>query len=452
MERESWKSRIGFTLAAVGSAVGLINIWRFPYIVGQHGGGAFLFVYLLFLILIGFPVLVSEVVIGKAAKRGPVEALGNLAGRRPFWKRTGLGIVLTGFIVSSFYSVVAGWVLGYFVYATSGELFLVHSVTDAVELYHNSVGSPLWCTGFHILFMLLAMLVLNRGVRRGIEWGNKVMMPLLVVLLIGIMIRGLTLEGSSEALFFLFSPKWSELGVMGLLTALGHAFFTLSLGQGTMITYGSYLHKQDNIPRLCVPVVLCDTFVSLLAGIAVLSIVFASSQEAQGGIGLLFYALPKAFSLLPGGRLLAPLFFFLVLLAALTSQTSAMEPLISHLIDKKKWTRKKAVIVVGSSAFLFGIPSALSFSLLSGATLFGANFFEAISFLAMDLLIPIGGLFAILFLGRVWGTKKAFLHFYPPGENGRHWLLHPYLVVGIKWIAPILIICILISSLLNIAR
>lgn len=415
--------------AAVGSAVGLVNIWRFPYIVGQNGGAAFIALYIFCLILIGFPVLVSEILIGRTGQRDVADSLGTIAGKKPLWMQTGKGIMLTGFIVSSFYSVVAGWIIGYLVYAIRGVLSTVS--------YEASVHNPLFAVGYHAIFMILAMFVLNRGIQKGIEWANKFMMPTLVILLLFLMGYGLTLPGASEGVRFLFYPNWSALTPMAFLTALGHAFFTLSLGQGTMITYGSYIKKSENIPNSCIPIVVSDTVISLLAGIAILTIVFAGGQNPDSGIGLIFYTLPTIFAKIPGGYFMAIGFFFLVLLAAITSQTSAMEPIISYLIDKRNIGRHKAVFLVGISAFLLGIPSALS-----------VFFFNKISFIAMDILIPLGGLAAVLFVGWVWGVEKAFPNLYGREPVKRsHRALQLYLKVCVKWLAPVLIAIIFISSI-----
>ncbi len=446
-KRESWRSRIGFMFAAVGSAVGLVNIWRFPYVVGENGGAAFIAIYVLFLLIIGYPVLVSEVVLGRTAQRGPSGALGTVAKRgRLLWGTAGKGIVLTGFIVASFYSVVAGWIIGYFVQAVSTGFSQMTSVAVAKEAFETHIASPWWCVGYHLLFMCLAVSLLHRGVRKGIELGNKFLMPILVILLVVIMIRGLTIAGGSAGTEFLFRPDWHLLTPMGVLTALGHAFFTLSLGQGTMITYGSYLSKEDNIPSSCAPIVLFDTVVSLLAGIAVLSVVFAAGESSAEGLGLLFSTLPTVFAELPGGAAMGIAFFFLVILAALTSQTSAMEPSISYLIDERGWKRHHASLAVGAGAFLLGVPSALSFGLLKET-----HFFEWISFITMDILIPIGGLVAVFYVGWIWSFKRAFDHLYGkehPSPAAEH-LLRSYLSPCIRYLAPLLIIIILIVSIVT---
>jgi neurotransmitter:Na+ symporter, NSS family len=441
LARETWKSRLGFVFAGVGSAVGLVNIWRFPYVVSENGGGAFILVYILFLFLIGYPVLVSEVLIGRTAGHGPAGAF-----RGRFWGVSGKGIVLTGFLVSSFYSVVAGWIIGYLVQAVTQGFGALKTVAAADALFQANIGSAFWCVGYHLLFMVLSAVVLDRGVRKGIELLNKWLMPMLVVLLVVIMIRGLSLVGGLKGMTFLFEPEWSLLTPMAILTALGHAFFTLSLGQGTMITYGSYLHKEDNIPTSCAPIVIFDTVVSLLAGISVLSIVFAAGAKSTYGFGLIFATLPTVFATIPGGALLGIFFFLLVLMAAITSQTSAMEPAISALIDERGWKRHWAVAAVAGGAFLVGVPSALSFNLLAGTQIF-----HAVAFVAMDVFIPLGGLVAVLYVGWAWGFKAAFPKLY--GEEipmvSHQRLLRSYLGLCVRFVAPVLIVVVLVMSVLN---
>lgn len=448
MKRERWTSSLGFVAAAAGSAVGLVNIWRFPYIVGEHGGAAFIVVYIGFLVLIGFPVLISEVLIGQSAKQGPARALKTLSGSNT-WGSVGKGICVTGFIVSSFYSVVAGWMLGYLVLSLTGGLHSAESMSSARLLFESKLGSSSWCLAYHALFMGLAASLLVLGVRRGIEAVNRYCMPILVVLLVALAAWGISLPGGSSALHFLVTPDWSQLTPIAILTALGHAFFTLSLGQGTMITYGSYLKGKENLTRTCAPIVFFDTAISLLAAVAVISLVLAGGEEPAGGPGLVFFTLPAAFAAIPGGQVVAVGFFLLVVLAALTSQISAMEPLINHLVNDRGWKRRKAVLLSAGGGFLLGIPSALSFNLLSGWTIGGKTFFDWISFLTTDVLIPLGGLAAVLFVGWKWGIKGALDQLAERDGtitfSGR--TLRTYLNVCVRFAAPLLIVVVLLANL-----
>lgn len=448
MARATWGSRLGFIFAVAGSAVGLANIWRLPYVVGQNGGAAFLAVYLLCLLLIGFPVFMSEMIIGRTTQTSPSGAFEQLGGSKR-WSWVGKMTILTGFIVSSFYSAVAAWVLGYFFEAISGNLTDFANAEHAVAHYSSLTGNPLWGVGFHFLFLSLCLFFLYSGVRNGIEKGNKIMMPLLFILLILLVIKGLTLDNAIEGVKYLLSPDWSELTPTAIITALGQSFFTLSLGQGTMVTYGSYLKKEDNLVKNCFPVVIMDTLVSLLAAIAVFAIVFAGGMKPDSGPGLLFHTLPMIFGQIPGGYFVAIMFFFLVLLAAVTSQISAMEPAIAYLMDEKRWNRHTAVALVGVSVFLVGLPSALSYSLLKNHTFFGMNFLDFISFVASSILIPLGGFMAVILVGWVWGVPNALAQLKLGSTEffERNPWLKTYFWFCFKYSAPILMIIVFLNAL-----
>jgi NSS family neurotransmitter:Na+ symporter len=448
MVRASWGSRVGFIFAVAGSAVGLANIWRFPYIVGQNGGAAFVLVYLLCLFLIGFPVFMSEMVIGRSTQTSPGGAFSMLGGNR-FWGWAGKMTILTGFIVSSFYSAVAGWILGYLVEAVKGNISSFADPSHPELHYAGLMADPSWGLGFHFLFLFLCTGVLLFGVRGGIERGNKIMMPMLFVVLILLMIKGLTMPNASKGLTFLLTPDWSALTPGAFLIALGQSFFTLSLGQGTMVTYGSYLSPKENMLKGCVPVVIMDTLVSIFAAIAVFTIVFSAGMTPDAGPGLIFHTLPWVFSHIPGGYFLAITFFLLVVLAALTSEISAMEPTIAWLMDEKGWTRRNAVLACGAGAFLLGVPSALSFSMLSSYTLMGMNFLEVVEYLANNILIPLGGLFAILLVGWKWGVPNAINQMKQGAADlfQRQRWLSVYFWICIKYTAPILIFIVFLHAL-----
>ncbi|MBS4168276.1 sodium-dependent transporter [Parachlamydia sp. AcF125] len=448
--RGSWGSRIGFIFAVAGSAVGLANIWRFPYLVGKHGGAAFILVYILSLLLIGFPVFVAEILIGRATQTSPSGAFQKL-GRSAFWSWTGKVTVFTGFIVSSFYSAVAGWIFGYFIEALKGNL-TVFSSTEAVAHYHTSLmQNPWWGVSFHFVFILLCSMILYLGVRRGIEKWNKFLMPLLFVVLIILVIKGLSLSHAQEGLRFLFHPDWSLLTPAVLLTALGQAFFTLSVGQGTMVTYGSYLSKEENIVKSCVPILLMDTLVSILAAMVIFTIAFSAGVEPSSGPVLIFHTLPWVLSQIPGGYLVGVLFFLIVVLAALTSEISAMEPTIAYLIDEKGWNRHLAVWACGVGAFLLGIPSALSYSLLKNTTFFGMPFVSLMEAICGYILIPAGGFCALILLSNRWGIWNALEEL----KAGSHdffkrypWILS-YFWFCFQISAPILMVIIFLELIVN---
>lgn len=447
MSRATWGSRIGFIFAAAGSAIGLANIWRFPYVVGENGGSAFIILYLICLFLIGFPVLIAEILIGRTTQANPSTAFQKLA-NKPGWGWAGKLTILTGFIVSGFYSSVAGWVLGYLFEVLSGKVTHFQDTVQSGQHFNALLENPFWTVGFHFLFLLACLGVLFFGVREGIERGNKIMMPLLFVVLIVLVLKGLMMPGASRGLTFLLNPNWSALTPTAFIAALGQSFFTLSLGQGTMVTYGSYLGTKDNLLKSCFPVALMDTVVSLLASLAVFTIVFSVGMEPDSGPSLIFHTLPLVFSQIPGGYFLALLFFLLVVLAALSSEISALEPAIAYLTDKG-WKRKSAVLVCGLGAFLIGVPCALSFSVLKNFTFFGETVLDSVAFLASNILIPIGGFLAIFLAGYIWGFENAFKNL----QQGatlffeRYPLIKYYFWFCFKISAPFLIVIVFLHAL-----
>lgn len=446
--RPSWGSKIGFIFAVAGSAVGLANIWRFPYIVGQNGGAAFILVYLISLFLIGFPAFMSEMVIGRTTQTSPSGAFRQL-GKRPFWSWAGKMTILTGFLVSSFYSAVAGWILGYLVEAMMGHISNFQSTEHVIQHHQNLMENPFWGVSFHFCFLLCCLGVLYLGVRRGIERGNKIMMPLLFVMLILLVLKGISMPNAMKGLSFLLTPDWTRLTPTTFLIALGQSFFTLSVGQGTMVTYGSYLSKKENLVQSCLPIVVMDTLISLLSAIAVFTIVFSVGIEPASGPGLIFHTLPWVFSQIPGGYFVAVLFFLLVVLAALTSEISAMEPTIAYLIDELGWRRSRAVLVTGLGAFLLGIPSALSSSVLKNYIFHGASFLDMIDFLCNGILIPLGGLFAVIIVGWIWGAKNAIEQLKVGAFDFfiKYRWVESYFWFCFKYSAPILIIFVFLNAI-----
>lgn len=448
MSRVTWGSKLGFIFAVAGSAVGLANIWRFPYIVGENGGAAFIAVYLLCLILIGFPVFISEILIGRTTQTSPSGAFKKLGGSKA-WGMAGKMTILTGFIVSAFYAAVAGWILGYLIEAVKGHVSSFQDSADVVLHYNGLMESPYWGLSFHFFFLLACIGVLLLGVRAGIERGNKIMMPMLFVVLVFLAFWGLSMPNASKGLTFLLTPDWSALSPQAILIALGQAFFTLSLGQGTMVTYGSYLGKNDSLLSSCIPVVIMDTLISIVAAVAVFTIVFSVDLQPNSGPGLIFHTLPWAFSQIPFGHALAVLFFLLIFLAALTSEISAMEPSIAYLMDEWGWKRTPAVLTVGIGAFLLGVPAALSYNLLKDVTFFGMTFLDFMSFLATSILIPLGGLFAVVLVGWRWGVPKAIaqLKIGTTKLFERHQWISKYFWFCFKYSAPALIVLVLLNEL-----
>lgn len=447
MKRASWKSKVGFIFAAAGSAVGLANIWRFPYIVGSYGGAAFIYIYLGCLLLIGLPVFISEVLIGREGQKNPKSSFKKLGGNS-FWSFSGFFTIITGFLISSFYAVVAGWVLGYLIAAIFGQVNHFSTASEAQLFYKSLVSNPVWGIGFLFFFILICFFLLISGVRKGLERGSEIMVPFLIFILIALVINGVTLPNAHIGLSFYLKPNWSLITPTTFLYALGHAFFTLSLGQGTMVTYGSYLDKKESVLNNCLPVALIDTGIAILAGLAIFPIVFSVGLRPDEGAPLVFYTLPLVFSQLKGGYLLALLFFLLLSLAALTSQISAMEPLIAYLIDEKKWKRSSAVAFVSIGAFLVGVPTALSNNISPRFLILKQSFFECISYIALEVMVPVGGFLAVLLVAWKLGMKKAFKLFKKGPTSA--WVDNPaikaYLWTTVKYLAPILIVIIFLHA------
>ncbi len=448
-QREQWSSKLGFILAASGSAIGLGNIWKFPYIAGENGGAAFVFVYLICIAVIGLPVLVGEILMGRTTQRNPVGAFNRLSKGNPYWTALGgLGVV-AGFIILSFYSVVAGWSLGYIVESMKGVFSTFTDASIANEHFGNLVGNPTWILGYHGLFFILTMVVVYFGVKDGIEKGSKIMMPILLFILLILVIRGLTLPGAEKGMDFLWNPDWTKISGESVLIALGHAFFTLSLGMGAMMTYGSYLSKKDNILNAATQVVFLDTLIAILAGIAIFTAVFATGQDPASGPGLIFQTLPVVFAKMPGGSIFSVLFFLLLTLAALTSAISLLEVVVAYFVDEKGWQRHRAVMTFGFVTFLIGVPSALSFNLLSDFTIFGNTFFDAADYLASNILLPLGGFFIAIFVGWVWGIDKAIIELKDGAEKiieTNPWLMRLWSIF-LRFLSPILIFIVLLYKL-----
>ncbi len=445
--REQWGSKLGFILAAAGSAIGLGNIWKFPYVVGENGGSAFIIIYLLCTAIIGLPVLVGEILIGRTTQRNPVGAFRALSGSR-FWAGVGGMGVAAGFLILSFYAVIAGWSVGYIYESFSGDLFKYADPTKAAVHFEELTHDVVWIIGYFGFFMILTMGLVYAGVQKGIERGSKIMMPVLFLLLIFVMIRGITMEGSGAGLEFLLKPDWSHVSGQTFLIALGQAFFTLSMGMGAMLTYGSYMSKKDSVPSSALQILLLDTAIALVAGIAIFTSVFATGLDAAAGPGLIFHTLPVVFMKMPGGEIFGPIFFILLSIAALTSAISLLEVITAYFVDEKGWTRHRAVIVFGSVTFLIGIPSALSFNVLSDTTIFGLNFFGLVDYLTANIMLPLGGLLIAVFIAYVWKFDKALIEL----KNGAERLFNknPLLItlwqIFIKFFAPVLIFLVLLHS------
>ncbi|RXQ96081.1 sodium-dependent transporter [Ancylomarina salipaludis] len=402
--RDVFSSKIGVLAAAAGSAVGLGNIWKFPYITGVYGGAAFLFVYLGFIALIGLPIMLSEFMIGRKSRSNVFGAFKNLAPKSG-WKYVGLLGVAAATMILSFYGVVAGWSIDYIVKSVTNS-FASKSPEELASMFTQFKESPLLPVFYQLLFMLMTMAIVIIGVKDGIEKYAKILMPILLLIIIVLDIRAVTLEGAKEGLYFLFHPDFSKLSSDGVLSALGHAFFSLSLGMGTLITYGSYIGDQNNLAKTALQVTVADTFIAILAGVAIFPAVFAFGIEPSSGPGLVFITLPNVFQQMPGGVFFSVLFFILLTVAALTSSISILEVVVAYFREELNIKRNLATILATVLISIVGIFCSLSMGLFKEQTLFGLNLFDLVDWISANMLLPLGGLFISLFIGWFWGRKR----------------------------------------------
>ncbi|WP_090204738.1 sodium-dependent transporter [Ectothiorhodospira magna] len=417
MRRESsihgqWSSKLVFVLAATGSAVGLGNIWRFPYIAGENGGGAFVLIYLACILLIGLPIMMAEIALGRRGRQSPINTMATLAreeGLHRAWGLVGWLGVTAGFIILSYYSVIAGWSLSYVFRAASGA-FAGLDGEGVKNLFEGLVSDPERLLAWHTLFMLMNILVVARGVRSGLEKAVKFLMPALLGMLLILVGYAMTQGHFMQGFAFMFRPDFSQVTGDTILLAMGQAFFTLSLGMGAIMIYGSYLSSRASIFKTSATVVSADTAVALLAGLAIFPIVFASGLEPGAGPGLIFITLPMAFGEMTGGLLFGTLFFLLLVTAAWTSSISLMEPAVAWLVENRGLDRPLAAMIVGGIAWFLGIGTILSFSLwsnpigfnltLGGESLFiGGTLFDMADYLTSNIMLPLGGLLIALFVG-----------------------------------------------------
>jgi neurotransmitter:Na+ symporter, NSS family len=445
--RGSWSSRIGFILAGAGSAVGLGSIWRFPYMTGENGGAAFVVVYLACCFLIGYPVMLAELSLGRNSGKNPVGMLKKLSkGNSGLWKGVGGLCVASGLVIFAWYSVIAGWVVGY-LYKTAQGTFTTQLSTIAIDdIFANFVSQPLLVMFFHALIIAATAFVLTGGVKGGIEILSKWLMPLLFLLLIILAIRSVTLDGAMEGIRFYLYPDLSKLNGIVVLKAMGQALFSLSLGMGTMITYGSYLSKKENIPSSAMWITLCDIWVSLLAGFVVLPAVAAMGGSFTEGPDLVFKVIPSIFSQMPGGYFFGLGFFLLLIIAALTSTVSIMEVPVAYFVDERKWPRKKSVLLVALIAWAIGTPAALSqgaSAFLTNLPVLSSSFFDVISTVFGDISLSIGSFFIAIFIAWKWDLDLAAEEMKHNGE----FLIENAWKFCIKYVSPVIILVIFVFTL-----
>ena len=441
-QRDSFGSKFGVFAAVVGSAVGLGNIWRFPYMAGENGGGAFLIVYFAFVLIIGIPVVLSEFIIGRRGQSNSYGSFRKLAPEKP-WYLVGLMGIFAAFIILAFYSTVAGWTLEY-IFLSVKNIFSSPAGTPAevFENFHTGSFLPvLW----QLIFMILTAIIIFGGVQKGIEKYSKILMPMLFLLLVILSVKAISLPNSSEGLKFLFNPDFSKVDSNVILSALGQAAFSLSIGMGCLITYGSYIKKDNNLTKMAFSVSIADMCIAILAGVAIFPAIFSFGLSPAQGPGLVYIVLPEIFEQMTGGTFFSLLFFVLLAIAALTSSISLLEVVVAYFTEEFKMKRSTATIVATSLSAVLGVFTTLSFGPLKNAAIFKKSIFDSCDFLATNILLPLGAFFIVVFLGWFYDKKQT------KDELSNHGTLKvrlfPLFMFIIRFIAPLAILLVFLQGL-----
>lgn len=441
--RDSFGSKFGIIAATAGSAVGLGNIWKFPYVAGENGGGAFLLIYLFFVLAVGVPVMMSEFAIGR---RGQKNAYGSCSAIAPGkrWGIIGLMGIVAAFFILGFYSAVAGWTLEYIIkMATNSFTGYDH---ESLEITFNTfLANPITPLIWQILFMILTGLVILAGVSKGIEKYSKILMPVLLLFIIVLGVRSLTLEGGRAGLEFLFKPDFSKVTPKTFLYAVGQAFFSLSLGMGALMTYSSYFDKDVKLGTTAIQVALSDSLIAILAGIMIFPAVFAFGIEPGSGPSLVFITLPGIFQQMLGGSFFGAIFFILLAVAALTSTISLLEVVVAFFAEELKLSRRKATVLATASTTILGIFASLSLGILGDLKLFGKSLFDLLDYTASNILLPLGGLLIVLFVG--WFSGRHIIKDEISNNGKLKVKFYPYYNFAVKFIAPLAIAIVFIYSI-----
>lgn len=433
IQRDGFTSKFGVIAAAAGSAVGLGNIWRFPYVTGENGGGAFLLLYLFFIVVIGIPVMLSEFAIGRRAQRNALGSFRKLSPGSSWWLVGLMGIV-AAFVILSFYSTVAGWTLEYVMQAIKGS-FDGKSIEQLNTDFATFTAGSFWPLLWQIVFMILTAGVVFAGIQKGIEKYTKILMPILLLLIILVCIRSVTLPGADKGLSFLFSPDFKKITLESVLMALGQAAFSLSIGMGALITYGSYIKKDTPLGTTAVQVAGADTLIAILSGVMIFPALMALGEDPAGGPGLVFVTLPKIFESMPGGSIFAIVFFLLLSVAALTSTISVLEVVVAYFKEELNMTRSKATIIGATSITALGVLCTLSFGPLKDFTIFGKTMFDIMNYISANVFLTFGALFIVIYTGWKLGVKNFVDEITNQGKIKMK--LSGVIVFIIKYIAPI---------------
>lgn len=443
IKRDSFGSKIGIIAAAAGSAVGLGNIYRFPCELGDNGGAAFLLVYLIIVLVLGVPVMLSELVIGRRSQSDAVGSFKKLA-PKTLWPIVGFMGVFCGFIILAFYSTISGWTLEYICKSLTNGFrgkdlgILEQEFAD----FHNMGWKNVMWQG---VFIFLTGFVVFKGIKKGIEKYSKILMPMLLLILIALAIRSVTLPGAKDGLTFLFHPDFSKINGKVLISALGQVFFSLSVGMGALITYGSYIQKNDNLTTTALSVTLSDTLVAILAGIVIFPAAFSFGIQPEAGMGLVFNTLPLIFNQMAGGYLFCLIFFVLLAVAALTSTISLLEVMVAYLVEEVHIQRKWATVFACVATMSLGVFASLSLMDNTPFSVGGKTFFDGLDFLSSNILLPIGGFLIVIFVGWYLGKKKFYDEITNEGKVKMR--IKPVILFIIKFVAPLAIALIFVSGL-----
>lgn len=456
--RGQWSGRLGFILAATGSAIGLGNLWKFPYITHENNGGAFVLVYIAAIVVVGIPIMMAEILIGRRTQLSPVGAFGQLSQGKPggqAWKSVGFLGVLAGFTILSYYSVVAGWTIHYSWLAFTGRLAELAQDGHALQSYFGNdfLANGTSQISHHVLFMALTTGAVYFGVKRGIERVTKILMPILFLILVVLVVYSTTTSGFGEAVRFLFQPDFSTLSKGAVLEAMGHAFFTLSLGMGAMLTYGSYMGRNISIPRAALQISALDTIIALMACVIMFSIINTSGIDVSKSSTILFTTIPTVFAKLPASGFFNAIFYLLIAFAALTSTISLLEVVSSYAIDQLKWSRKRATLTMGSVIAVLGTLNALSLGAngkLTSINLIGrestAGVFGTMDYLASNWFLPVGGFLIALFVGWILGAKESRAELSEGHGDLRSFQTWRFLI---RFVAPLAVGAIIVSVILG---
>ncbi len=445
-QRENFGSKLGIIMATAGSALGLGNIYRFPIEAGNNGGGAFLIVYLVVALLIGTPLMISEFIIGRRSKSNPVGAFRKLSGKRSAWPVVGWMGILCAFLILAFYTTVAGWTMGYLGKSIANH-FNGQSLEQIQMQFNTFVAHPWLPIVCQIAFLALTAIVVVRGVKNGIERWSKILMPLLLVIMVILCVKSLTLPGATKGLHFLFYPDFSKITGSVLLSALGQSFFSLSIGMGALITYGSYISKTDNMVSSATSVVLADTLVAVLAGVIIFPAAISFGIPTEAGSSLAFTTLPMIFQQMTGGYFFCLIFFLLLVIATLTSTISLLEVIVAALTEEFNISRPKAAWIGAACTAVIGIVATMSFQQSSPLHIGGLKAFDILDLVTSHYIMPLGGLLIVLFVG--WRMKRADTLNELTNEGTLRSGIRKAILFIIRYLAPVVIAVIFISQLIG---